>query len=72
MDISKARNLKQGDKVSCPADRGDKPFIGTVVSSNLQDCGSAVDYQMNCYIWVEVLGAGGRKSVWPSTRLTKV
>ena len=70
MDISKARNLKKGDKVHCPADRGDKAFMGKVVSENLKDCGSAVDWQMNCYIWVEVLGPGNKKSVWPSTRLS--
>lgn len=63
----KLKRFKEGDIVRCPADRGDKAYLGKVVgvSGIVQE-----NYQHTPYTWVEVMHLmSGRKSVWPSNRL---
>lgn len=68
MHITKARKLKVGDRVSCPADRGDPAFTGQV-SWVQADAKAAIAHGSSAeYIWVEVQGQS-KKSVWPSNRL---
>lgn len=65
MLITKALQLKVGDRVRCPADRGVPAFTGTVthVSTQINEVGAVQ------YIWVEVQRPNSHKSVWPSNRL---
>lgn len=66
MNIEKAKRLQVGARVSCPADRGDAPFIGTVES-----VGSVICHTLDGteYVWVTVRPYGGLASVWPSNRI---
>jgi len=72
MDIKKAKSLKPGDSVYCPADRGEGAYKGTVI----QDCVDCPTYRTPGgveYIWIQVKGSGylgTRKAVWPSNRLS--
>lgn len=72
MDIESARKLKYGDRVHCPADRGDPAYVGTVRSV---DCGTTplASHMGKEFIWVLVRQPGprGHRSVWPSNRLGK-
>lgn len=68
MKIERARLLKPGIIVHCPADRGDKAFTGIVVSEDCAVSPMHLNHQQECFIWVEVQGAG-KKSIWPSNRL---
>lgn len=73
MELADARKLKYGDRVRCPADRGDPAYEGTVRSS---DCNTkALSSHMGKeFIWVLVQQPGprGYRSVWPSNRLGKM
>lgn len=66
MDIAKARALKLGAVVACPADRGSPVYSGKV-----EHVGSveAQDMQGRAYIWITVREPGAHASVWPSNRL---
>lgn len=66
MDIAKARTLKIGDTVRCPADRGDPAYSGKVEHVGQDE---AQDLQGRGYLWVTVRRAGAHASVWPSNRL---
>lgn len=68
MKIERARLLKPGIIVHCPADRGDKAYTGIVVSEDCAASPECVNIHGDKYIWIEVQGAG-KKSVWPSNRL---
>lgn len=65
MHIEKAKLLKIGDVVRCPADRGEPKFVGSVthVGNEVYKDLPGVEY-----IWVTVRGAK-HESVWPSNRL---
>lgn len=67
MRIEKALELKVGNMVSCPADRGDPAFRGPVTHISPVPCKNHVGE--DC-IWVEVQRPGRHKSVWPSNRLS--
>lgn len=69
MDIERARKLKVGDSVNCPADRGSPAFTGRV--SYIQpDAPAAKAFGSNQeYIWVNVTYNGRNAGVWPSNRL---
>lgn len=69
MNIERALKLKPGDKVSCPADRGDPAFTGTVThaNANSKEICKMADTGVE-YVWVEVQGPY-HKSLWPSNRL---
>lgn len=67
MHIDKAKQLKVGDYVGCPSDRGEPGYTAVVRSDPVQqtfysDTGVA-------YIWVYVTGPNGTSHVWPSNRL---
>lgn len=66
MNIEKARTIKPGDTVRCPADRGEPGYTGKVehVSPN-----EGTNIHGVPYIWVTVRRPGGHASVWPSNRL---
>jgi hypothetical protein len=72
MDIARAKALKAGQTVYCPADRGEPAYSGKVQVDGTWDY-SAAPVQKNAtgveYIWVDVKG-NGRTSVWPSNRLS--
>lgn len=65
MNIEQAKQLKAGDRVACPADRGEPSFTGRVTS-----VGSNISKNLKGaeFVWVEVQGPH-HKSVWPSNRL---
>lgn len=65
MDIDKAKELKRGARVACPADRGSGPFTGTVTHVGVAVHKSLAGVE---YIWVHVRGFGS-EAVWPSNRL---
>lgn len=67
MNIEQAKQLKRGDRVICPADRGFAAYVGTVTHDGT-DTQPRCNYAGVEYIWVEVYGPL-RKSVWPSNRL---
>ena len=60
------KQLKVGQKVKCPADRGDTAYYGTVVSFS-----EMVNYnsQGTAYVWVTVRHPKGSTHSWPSNRL---
>lgn len=67
MNIERAKKLRRGDTVFCPADRGDKAYTGQV--THVGALGSVShNHDGQAYIWVEVQGPH-HKSVWPSNRL---
>lgn len=66
-NIKLAMNLLAGDKVHCPADRGDAAFIGTVTVPPTGQ--TKENIHGTPYTWVSVADQTGRKSVWPSNRL---
>lgn len=65
MNIEKALNLKIGDSVRCPSDRGDAAYTGIVthISSEIQE-----NINNTKYIWITVKN-GNYQHVWPSNRL---
>lgn len=67
MDISKAKALKPGAVVHCPADRGEPAFTGTVASVGTAESSA----NGKPFVWIEVKHPypSNRKSVWPSNRL---
>lgn len=67
MKIEQARQLKVGQIVHCPADRGDSAYTGKVTH-----IGSTTEKNINGaeYIWVTVEHQSGlSRHVWPSNRL---
>lgn len=66
MHLEKAKNLKIGDKVCCPEDRGQLAFNGIV-----EQTAGAVDvsHQGIEYVWITVRKPGAYAEVWPSNRL---
>lgn len=67
MKIEKALALKYGNRVTCPPDRGEPSYVGTVrhvgVEQNVSIAGAA-------YVWVTVQRTHGASlHVWPSNRL---
>lgn len=69
MRVDQAKKLKYGQRVSCPADRGEDPFVGTVRTEHLDQAIVNKNGFGDEYIWVAVMGPKGRKAVWPSNRL---
>lgn len=71
MHISNALQLKTGDSIYCPADRGEGGYRGRVTHG----CGANQVYTTHStsYIWIEVkeIRYPHRKAVWPSYRLSK-
>ncbi len=65
MHIDRAKGLKSGDRVNCPADRGDLAFEGKVTVVGVQE---SLDSKGNPYIWITVKGPH-HSSTWPSNRL---
>jgi hypothetical protein len=67
LKIEKARKLKVGDYVSCPADRGDQAYRGQVthVDGSEYENGNGDPYK-----WITVKNPWGWESVWPSNRLS--
>lgn len=68
MDITRARQLKVGDRVRFPEDRGDPAGVGKV-SQILPNSAEQVSHQGQQYIWIEIESLN-KKSVWPSNRLS--
>ena len=66
MDIQKAQNLKIGQRVRCPADRGEPAHNGTVEYVGQQ---TATTHAGTLYVWVTVRRSDAHASVWPSNRL---
>lgn len=64
MLITRAKLLKVGDKVRCPADRGSPEFVGVVRHVGTEE---NTTFAGTPYIWVTVRGP--HESVWPSNRL---
>lgn len=61
--------LQVGDKVKCPADRGNMAYTGQVLSVGTEVYKTMYEQP---YVWVEVLDINRRsKSLWPSNRLNK-
>ena len=72
MKIERARQLKHGERVRCPADRGDPAYVGTVCDESelLAKAAAGKVYSTKApYIWVAVRAPDGRKALWPSNRL---
>lgn len=69
MKVEEAKQLKYGQRVACPEDRGDPAFIGTVRTEGLDTTSIYTNRIGEEYIWVEVSRPGRAKSVWPSNRL---
>lgn len=74
MNIIEAMDLKRGDKVLCPTDRGDPAYVGRVdltPTHSIQENLHGVEF-----IWVSVRGVVGgvlvKTAVWPSHRLEKL
>lgn len=65
MNIEKAKQLKIGQIVYCPADRGDAAYAGRV---EFIDAGENKTSTGEKYIWVHVRGPH-HATVWPSNRL---
>lgn len=65
MDIAKAKQLKIGQIVHCPSDRGGAGYTGKVsfVGAEVNKTVDGVEY-----VWVTVKSKG-HASVWPSNRL---
>lgn len=65
MTLEQARKLTIGQRVYCPADRGDSAY-GAVV----RHVGDEVHINTMAvrYVWVTVTN-NGRSAVWPSNRL---
>jgi hypothetical protein len=68
MNIERALQLKAGDKVYCPPDRGDKSFIGEVKEPFTGAIHANSTGEQ--YVWVSVKGPH-HTSTWPSNRLDK-
>lgn len=68
MDIGKARQLKVGQIVSVPADRGTRTGRGRITHVSE---GAAVTIYGAHYLWVTLRETDSNKSagVWPSNRL---
>ena len=58
--------MKVGQIVNVPADRGDKPYVGTIAF-----VGNIVSRNMyeEPYVWIGVRKPEGTTSNWPSNRL---
>ncbi len=68
MNIEKARELKVGDRVICPPDRGDAGYSGTV--THLTENEEYTNIHGDLYRWVSVrLHGTYHSTVWPSNRL---
>ena len=71
MKIEEARKLKLGDRVWCPADRGNPAFTGTV--DYLSGIEASHPSSNGPFLWVGVAASNGtRGGHWPSNRLEKV
>lgn len=70
MKIEEALELKIGDVVHCPTDRGTLSFSGKVTHQDGKDCKVNKNISGDDYIWVGV-DNGKQKSVWPSNRISK-
>lgn len=68
MNIDKAMQLKVGDVVHCPADRGDPAYKGKVTHNCNSSKTVAKTLDGSEYVWVEVQGPY-HKTMWPSNRL---
>lgn len=66
MDIAKARALKVGDTVRCPAQDISPAYSGKVEHVGQTE---AQDMQGRAYLWITVRRPGAHASVWPSNRL---
>lgn len=61
------KDLKVGDVVHCPADRGDDPYTAKVLNIGELVYNSVTGSN---YVWVTVdRGISGTRHVWPSNRL---
>lgn len=69
MNIEQARELKAGDKVRCPADRGEPGYSGTVENDLHQTSTINKNYYGVEYVWVSVRRDAYQVSGWPSNRL---
>lgn len=67
MTIEQAKELKIGDRVTYPPDRGDKAGTGKVkhIGTNVQ-----TNIHGDQYVWVTVHKNGKSCGVWPSNRLS--
>lgn len=68
MKIEDAQKLKHGDRVVCPADRGEPSYTGAVSGELHRVALINTTANGDQYVWVSVKGFG-KKSVWPSNRL---
>lgn len=66
MDITKAKNLKAGQTVHCPADSGMPAYVGIITSVETAVAKNIYGHE---YVWVGVRGPHGHVAVWPSNRL---
>lgn len=67
MQIDKARQLKRGDIVACPPDRGNPGYRGTIKHVGAVE---AKTTEGTPYIWVTVQAPWRHAEVWPSNRLS--
>jgi hypothetical protein len=71
MNIEDARKLKVGDRVRCPADRGNPAFIGVV--TYYSGIGATHANVSEPFLWVNVSTIYGLNAgVWPSNRLGRM
>lgn len=74
MHISRARELKRGERVAVPSDRGEPSYVG-YIHSVAADAQEDTNLYGVAYIWVtisreagpSIFGSPGK--VWPSNRL---
>jgi hypothetical protein len=68
MELQKAKSLRIGQSVRCPADRGDPAYVGTVAHVEQQECTHPC--VAGPFVWVTVRHQNGKQSaVWSSNRL---
>jgi hypothetical protein len=68
MNIVEALQLRKGDLVRCPSDRGNPEYVGRVIEEFV---GGKVHKNLKEkeYIWVLIASQSGHKETWPSNRL---
>lgn len=68
MNIKQARALKLGQRISCPPDRGDQGYVGTVTYIGPEEHTNILGVKYRDVVVQDLNGK--RKSCWPSHRIT--
>ncbi len=71
MNIEQAKNLRLGQTVKCPPDRGTNGYMGivSIIPTPLYEYVNSANEK---YIWVSVKDKYNNVAVWPSNRISLV